>query len=44
MKAAFDRPVSIEYSVVDSIRTGSHEMLVRAEGNIDWSGIDFLRL
>lgn len=49
--------VSIECSVVDSIRTGSHEMfvgkveyvhadeaLVGADGKIDWSGIEYLRL
>jgi len=52
-----DSPVSIECSVVNSIRTGSHEMfvgkieyvhadadLVDAEGTIDWSKIDFMRL
>jgi len=52
-----DCPVSIECSVVDSIRTGSHEMfigkieyvhadsgLVDAEGKIDWSKIEFLKL
>jgi len=52
-----DCPVSIECSVVDSIRTGSHEMfvgkieyahadadLLDAEGKIDWSKIDFLKL
>ncbi len=52
-----DCPVNIECTVVDSIRTGSHEMFVGkieyvhadasltdAEGKIDWSRIDFLRL
>lgn len=50
-------PVNIECSVVDSIRTGSHEMFigkieyvhapeacVDAEGNIDWSKIDLLKV
>ena len=52
-----DCPVSIECSVVNSLRTGSHEMfigkveyvhadanLVNAEGKIDWSAIDFLKI
>lgn len=52
-----DCPVSIECTVVDSIRTGSHEMfvgkieyvhadegLVGADGKIDWSGVELLRL
>ena len=52
-----DCPVNIECKVVDSIRTGSHEMfvgkieyvhadknLMNADGKIDFSGIDFLKL
>jgi len=52
-----DSPVSIECSVVDSIRTGSHEMfvgkielahadesLVDAEGKIDWTKVEFLKM
>ena len=52
-----DSPVSIECTVVDSLRTGSHEMfvgkveyvhadanLVDADGKIDWSAVEFLRL
>ncbi len=52
-----DSPVNIECEVVDSIRTGSHEMfigkvvyvhsdqtIVDAEGKIDWSRVELLKL